>query len=1118
MPESHQCPRCGAELPPDAPGGHCVSCLLQLGLADGSSAEPSGAQPGTIRLDLPSLTPAEKPGDRIGRYKLLQQIGEGGCGVVYMAEQSEPVRRRVALKVIKLGMDTKQVIARFEAERQALAMMDHPNIAKVFDAGATDAGRPYFVMELVRGVKITDYCDQQKLSTPQRLELFVQVCQAVQHAHQKGIIHRDLKPSNILVTELDGKAVPKVIDFGIAKATTAALLTDKTLFTAFDQFIGTPAYMSPEQAGLGGLDIDTRSDIYSLGVLLYELLTGKQPFDSAALRRSAIDEILRIIREHEPPRPSACLTTLTEQELTLAAKRRQTEPGKFPHLLRGDLDWIVMKALEKDRARRYETANGLVKDIERHLSNEPVSARPPGNLYRFQKMVRRHKLAFAAGSAVLAALIVGLGFSTWSFYREQHAHRHADEQTRRALVAEGDARDQLWNSQLEQAKAGRLSRRAGRRFTSLELLKKAAAYRPSLALRNEAIASMAQTDLKLIKELRGPPDIFSYGLDANYERYLFVDPKGTGHLCRLADDYELARFPGYEFPLWELKFSPNGRFLFTSCGAKHEAAEVRNLDENRIVFQRSEALYRTMDFSADSRLMAIAYESKTNDWPIRIFDLASGQAVTSFAHGSLPYYVLFNPRQTNLLLTSDTSSTVRVWDWRTHKVVQSFVHPQPVQGICWSPDGNSVATGCADSKVHLWELASGNERAVLSGHDRDAVQVTFSQDGALLASRGWDGKVCLWDVNSLREIVSLPTPGFMDNFSLNGRKLAAATGAGITGVFEAVDGCGYCMLGSGQLHDRVINCDFSPDGRWLVSAHVNNLNLWDTTTGKNLFQLPKESQESFALFRREGTNVLVGTSEALEEWRVTRTLPENKFGLNLQNRTLLAGRQNMLSFDHERRKVATAANGAIHIFDTATKTEIMRTAAGKYEFAALSPDARFVAAWSRLGDDAESGKGLDVWDVANSNLMKVVPAASGGMYAAFSPNQEWFAVGDYGQFRMWDASTWRLRYTIPRIYAGFYGLLAFSPDSTVLAVAISRNTVQLLDAATGLELATLEAPEPSEITSITFNADGTQLAVGCSSCAIQLWDLHIIRKQLAAMNLDWNLPAYPPPSPDPHYR
>jgi WD40 repeat protein len=226
----------------------------------------------------------------------------------------------------------------------------------------------------------------------------------------------------------------------------------------------------------------------------------------------------------------------------------------------------------------------------------------------------------------------------------------------------------------------------------------------------------------------------------------------------------------------------------------------------------------------------------------------------------------------------------------------------------------------------------------------------------------------------------------------------------------------------------------------------------------------------------------------------------------------------MLSFDHERRKVATAANGAIHIFDTATKTEIMRTAAGKYEFAALSPDARFVAAWSRLGDDAESGKGLDVWDVANSNLMKVVPAASGGMYAAFSPNQEWFAVGDYGQFRMWDASTWRLRYTIPRIYAGFYGLLAFSPDSTVLAVAISRNTVQLLDAATGLELATLEAPEPSEITSITFNADGTQLAVGCSSCAIQLWDLHIIRKQLAAMNLDWNLPAYPPPSPDPHYR
>src|SRR4051794_20547717 len=329
---------------------------------------------------------SEKPGDRIGRYKLLEQIGEGGCGVVYMAEQQEPVRRRVALKVIKLGMDTKQVIARFEAERQALAMMDHPNIAKVLDAGATETGRPFFVMELVRGIKITDYCDQNNLSTRERLELFIQVCQAIQHAHQKGIIHRDIKPSNILVTQHDDVAVPKVIDFGIAKATVGQL-TDKTVFTAFAQFIGTPAYMSPEQAQMSGLDVDTRADIYSLGVLLYELLTGNTPFDAKGLLAAGMDEMRRKIREDEPAKPSTCLSTMQALDLTTVAKRRHVEPPRLIHLVSGDLDWLVMKCLEKDRTRRYETANALAIDLRGHLNDEPVVACPPSRSYRFQKLV-----------------------------------------------------------------------------------------------------------------------------------------------------------------------------------------------------------------------------------------------------------------------------------------------------------------------------------------------------------------------------------------------------------------------------------------------------------------------------------------------------------------------------------------------------------------------------------------------------------------------------------------------------------------------------------------------------------------------------------------------------------
>jgi serine/threonine protein kinase len=399
-----------------------VRALLRAAENEGDFLTPVTPNPAT---EGPAL---EKPGDLIGRYKLLEQIGEGGCGIVYMAAQEEPIRRKVALKVIKLGMDTRQVIARFEAERQALALMDHPNIAKVYDAGATATGRPYFVMELVRGLRITDYCNEKRLSTQKRLELFIQVCQAVQHAHQKGIIHRDLKPSNILVTVNDGEAVPKVIDFGIAKATSGERLTDKTVFTAFHQFMGTPAYMSPEQAELTSVDIDTRSDIYTLGVLLYELLTGQTPFDGKELLKAGLDEMRRTLREKEPPRPSTLLSTLAADRLAATARLQGLEAPRLINSVRGDLDWIVLKCLEKDRARRYATANALLTDLQRHLSNEPVAARPRSRLHEIQRTIRRHKLGFAGAAVVMAALFTALGISTWSLAKEKQARRQADRE------------------------------------------------------------------------------------------------------------------------------------------------------------------------------------------------------------------------------------------------------------------------------------------------------------------------------------------------------------------------------------------------------------------------------------------------------------------------------------------------------------------------------------------------------------------------------------------------------------------------------------------------------------------------------------------------------------------
>ena len=373
-------------------------------------------------------------GSRIGPYKILQKIGEGGCGGVYMAEQERPVRRRVALKIIKLGMDTKNVIARFESERQALAMMDHPNIARVLDAGTTEAGRPFFVMELIHGVNILEFCDKNNLDTRKRVELFVHVCNAIQHAHQKGIVHRDIKPSNILVTLHDGLPVPKVIDFGIAKAMTEPL-TDKTLFTRYGFFMGTPAYMSPEQAEFSGLDVDTRSDIYSLGVLLYELLTGRPPFDQNDLMSSGLDEMRRTLREREPYRPSAKLKTYSTEELTATAARRHTETSKLQTLLKRDLDWIVMKTLEKDRRRRYETANGLAMDIGRFLNNEPIVARPPSRRYRLQKLVQRNRTVSSAATIVTLVMFAWLGTSTWLFFKEKRLRNLAVEAEQQAEQA-----------------------------------------------------------------------------------------------------------------------------------------------------------------------------------------------------------------------------------------------------------------------------------------------------------------------------------------------------------------------------------------------------------------------------------------------------------------------------------------------------------------------------------------------------------------------------------------------------------------------------------------------------------------------------------------------------------
>jgi len=419
-----------------------VEALLRAN--DAAPLPPADAGDGTSAYIPDRESQTEEHGDptaRVGsilagKYKLIEEIGEGGMGRVYMAQQIEPVKRAVAVKVIKAGMDSKAVLTRFEAERQALAMMDHPNIAKVLDAGTTDGGRPFFVMELVKGQPITKFCDECKLTPRQRLELFVPVCQAIQHAHQKGIIHRDIKPSNVLIAMYDDRPVPKVIDFGVAKAAGQAL-TDKTLMTGFGAVVGTPEYMSPEQANLNNMDIDTRSDVYSLGVLLYELLTGTTPVDKKSLGNAALLEILRIVREVEAPRPSAKLSTI--DTLPNVAANRGTEPAKLSKLMKGELDWVLLKALEKDRARRYDTANGLARDIQRYLADELVEARPPTLRYRLKKAYRRNRVAVWVTSAFVALIVGAAAMGAVLAVQAKRAERLAEEKRIEAEANAGEA-------------------------------------------------------------------------------------------------------------------------------------------------------------------------------------------------------------------------------------------------------------------------------------------------------------------------------------------------------------------------------------------------------------------------------------------------------------------------------------------------------------------------------------------------------------------------------------------------------------------------------------------------------------------------------------------------------
>jgi eukaryotic-like serine/threonine-protein kinase len=976
---------------------------------------------------------SDLPPGGIGPYRLIEKIGEGGFGLVFVAEQQAPIKRRVALKLIKPGMDSREVIARFEAERQALAMMDHPNIARVLDAGTTDSGHPYFVMELVHGIPITDYCDKNRLTVPDRLELFVAVCQAVQHAHQKGIIHRDIKPSNVLVTLQDGCPAVKVIDFGIAKALHQQL-TDKTVYTRFAQVIGTPLYMSPEQAEMSSLDIDTRSDIYSLGVLLYELVTGTTPFDDKRLSAASFDERIRIIKQEEPPRPSTRLRQ-SSVDVPLLASLRRIEPAQLAKTCRGDLDWITMKALDKDRTRRYETASALAADVLRYLQDEPVSACPPSAGYLLKKFSRRYRTILATAAAIAATLLISAVVSTTFAFSEKAARTEADR-----LRQDADHARKVSEAEKERALAAEKT-----------------------AIAAEAEEAVARRDAQ--KALEQSQKSFYFSSIALAERnWQATNPKRAGEILdacppKLRDWewgylYSLVHCEAIVLPGQNAVYSPNGELLATAGNGQDESIVIRDAASGKSVLSLQGGqpipMLHSIVFSPDShRLAAIC-----RDGSLRIWNLPSG----------------WQALKISVRLSEETMRS-------------PLDHPV---GLAFSPDGLRIAlAGVVSEKPNkarfksdnliVWDAASGKDLLTVPDTGRS---VAFSPDGKCLATTS-----CVLTRNTSNN-------GWMGPITDGIRILDVSTGR-VLAKFSPwrPDGVGEQTPRVGPDDCRLT---YSPDGKWLASLRFNDILLWEASTGKEVRRLRGHSSTVCSLSYSADSKKLASGSadETVRIWDVERHDAVAVYRGH-------GGIVECVSFRPDGRFVVSAGEDLMLRIWNATGEQGPRNIAGTTNMnssIALNPDGRSVAYLKVDGDlglptdrfglvllDATTGRLSRVLD--SYRLKGEVPHAS----LVFSGDGRFLAAAVEKQVQLWDVATGkeRARFVAESDFAQ-HGL-ALSPDGAKIAFTGPQHSVEVWDLPTGKRLAIYKG-HVGPVTAIAFSPRGDRIASESTDATLKIWE------------------------------
>ena len=1052
-------------------------------------------------VPLPLLVAEDTPGAQIGPYKLVEKIGEGGFGMVYVAEQLQPVRRLVALKIVKPGMDTRQVVARFEAERQALAMMDHPNIARVFDGGATPAGRPFFAMELVKGVPITRYCDEQQLSPRDRLSLFLAVCNAVQHAHQKGIIHRDLKPSNVLVAAYDGQPVPKIIDFGVAKAL-GERLTERTLVTSFGGIIGTLEYMSPEQAEFNARDVDTRADIYSLGVLLYELVTGTTPLTRERLKQAAITEALQLIREEEPPRPSTRLSESRHARTTISAQAK-IEPERLARELRGDLDWIVMKALDKDRDRRYQTANGLARDIERYLNDEAVAARPPSTVYKLRKFARKNRKLLSAAVAFVALLSTATVVSAWLAYRATLAEwetgrerDRAEDEAERALLAERStarerdraeaeakrAQRHVYDAHLNLAQNAWDDKRLGRLVALLD------EHRPQETdddLRGfEWFYWHRLVDIPLLSLNDHQDTVTCVAYSADGERLASASYDGTAKIWDVQGGRVLHTLRGHGDQVTGAAFSPDGKHLATTSADR--TAKIWDAATGSELFTLKGHANRvtSVTFSPDGKSLATA----SYDGTVKRWNLADGSELRPLeAHADLVHAITFS-RDGRRFASASKDLTVKIWDtasWAEPLTLRG--HTNEVVGIAFSPDGERVASASHDRTVKLWTLATATNDRTLIGHTERVYGVAFSPDGRRVASSSFDQTVRLWDAASGEELATLKAhTGWVPfvTFSPDGGRLASASADQTVKVWDAFAGQGEVLpMRQTKLFPQGRRVAFSPDGDLLASTSDDSrIVLWDTRSGLKIGTLAGHQGSVYAIaFSPDGQRLASASmDQTVMLWDVdsrrqlcTWYAPQGAVGavaFSPDGRWLASGG------DQHSVRVWQAVGGAEEV--------TLRGHQALVTGLAFSPDGKRLAS-------ASHDLTVKIWNLETGSLVHSLvghsAGATGVACVSFSPRGERIASAGADQMvRIWDAATGQELRAL-KGHIDWVSSVAFSPAGDRLASASADKTIKLWDLASGEETLTLRGGS-EKLMSVAFSRDGWRLAGADFDGRIWLWD------------------------------